>query len=169
MKGFKIRNIDKGWEALMSAVRAQAADNISVKVGVIGGSRTGDDLTNAEIAMVHEYGSPAAGIPERSFLRASIDLNREKYRAYMHRTVGKLLDKWVLSRKSGPVDLTLAFERLGLMAAADVKRLMRLSGYFVPLKPETMRRKGSSKPLIDTGQLINSITYEITHGKKRGP
>ncbi|RLI74767.1 hypothetical protein DRO97_05075 [Archaeoglobales archaeon] len=30
-----------------------------------------------------------------------------------------------------------------------------------PLKPETIKRKGSSKPLIDTGKLRASITHRI--------
>lgn len=30
-----------------------------------------------------------------------------------------------------------------------------------PLKPETVKRKGSSKPLIDTGRLRNSITHKV--------
>jgi len=30
---------------------------------------------------------------------------------------------------------------------------------FQPLKPQTMRRKGSSKALIDTGSMLNSITW----------
>jgi len=29
------------------------------------------------------------------------------------------------------------------------------------LKPETVKRKGSSKPLIDTGKLRNSITHKV--------
>ena len=35
------------------------------------------------------------------------------------------------------------------------------SGDFKPLKPETIRRKGSSKPLIDKGQMVNSINIKI--------
>lgn len=164
MKGFKIRDIDKGWKNIVRAAKAQAIQNIGVKVGVMGGdSREGEAVTNAEIAMVHEYGSPSQGIPERSFLRASIDLNREKYRAYLRKAIGALLE----AAKKGPIDTRGIFERLGLMAAADVKALMRLEGFFTPLKPETIARKGSSKPLIDTGQLLNSVTYELEYGPRK--
>lgn len=36
-----------------------------------------------------------------------------------------------------------------------------------PLKPETIKRKGSSKPLIDTGKLRNSIVHNVELEKKR--
>ena len=34
-----------------------------------------------------------------------------------------------------------------------------------PLKPETIKRKGSSKPLIDTGKLRASITHKVEDDK----
>jgi len=60
---------------------------------------------------------------------------------------------------------------------SEKERLLRLVGAFLegkvkltiqqgrpewpPLKPETIKRKGSSKPLIDTGKLMNSITHKV--------
>lgn len=38
------------------------------------------------------------------------------------------------------------------------------NGPFVPLSPATINRKGSSKPLIDTGHLRQSIRYIIDKG-----
>lgn len=140
----------------MKAVKAPA---YHVEVGVFGDARReGEAATNAEIALVHEYGSPSRGIPERSFLRASIDLHRADYRAFLAAAARKLLDK-------GSSDMQQVFELLGLKAAADVKNLMRLPGYFVPNTPETMRRKGSSQPLIDTGQLISSVGFRVVKGR----
>ncbi|WP_252715295.1 hypothetical protein [Acinetobacter junii] len=49
---------------------------------------------------------------------------------------------------------------LGMQAAADVQMYM-VNGKFAPLKAKTIKRKGSSKPLIDTGQLRQSITYKV--------
>jgi|Deesub1362B_J571_1020462.scaffolds.fasta_scaffold00499_29 phage gpG-like protein len=34
-----------------------------------------------------------------------------------------------------------------------------------PLRPETVKRKGSSKPLIDTGKLRTSITHKVEEDK----
>lgn len=36
-----------------------------------------------------------------------------------------------------------------------------VNGDFVPNSPETIKRKGSDKPLIDTGRMRQSINYVI--------
>ncbi|OCA57864.1 hypothetical protein AA93_07090 [Xylella fastidiosa subsp. pauca 11399] len=46
------------------------------------------------------------------------------------------------------------------MAAGDVKATIRHAD-LAPLTPQTIQRKGSSAPLIDTGQMLQSITYEV--------
>ena len=52
------------------------------------------------------------------------------------------------------------FAKIGLKFEGMVKRKFR-TGPFKPLKPSTIRRKGSSRPMIDTGRLRNSITHRI--------
>lgn len=63
----------------------------------------------------------------------------------------------------------------------EKERILRIAGAFLegkikekitysdpdwpPLKPETVKRKGSSKPLIDTGKLRNSITHKVEGDK----
>lgn len=47
--------------------------------------------------------------------------------------------------------------------ASDIKKNIRSSGSFAdkpfkPIKESTIKRKGSSKPLIDTGDMMNSAT-----------
>lgn len=51
-------------------------DGLTAKVGVIG--------SRAKVAVHHEYGAPAAGIPERSFIRSTF--NEEK------RRMGKIIE-----------------------------------------------------------------------------
>ena len=43
----------------------------------------------------------------------------------------------------------------------DVQRAHIRNGNWVPNAPATIRRKGSDRPLIDTGQLVNSVEYEV--------
>ena len=52
------------------------------------------------------------------------------------------------------------YEKIGLVASNDVKEYF-VMGDFEPLKQKTIDRKGSSKPLIDTSELRNSITWEV--------
>ena len=43
----------------------------------------------------------------------------------------------------------------------DVQRAHIRNGNWVPNAPATIRRKGSDRPLIDTGQLVNAVEYEV--------
>lgn len=83
----------------------ELADNVNdlgrshVKVGILAGKGAdtpGDDtsLTLAQIAAIHEYGAPAANIPERSFLRRTFRLHS----AALGNTTARLA-KLVLARK----------------------------------------------------------------------
>lgn len=149
---FKLRTRDLGWNKIVKAIRASAGGTV-LDVGVFdtGQPRQGAQATNAEIALVHEFGSPAAGIPERSFLRSTIDAHRARYTAAIKKIAAQ-----VLKGK----DTYTAMNLLGMSAAADVKRTIQ-QGVAPPLQPETIARKGSSKPLIDTGQLITSVTWRL--------
>jgi phage gpG-like protein len=115
-------------------------------------------LKIAEIATIHEFGAPEAGIPERSMLRANDFKNKKKYLQVINR-----LTTEVFEGKMKPINV---LEVVGLMVVSDVKNRIR-EGIEPALKPETIRRKGSSKPLIDTGQLVNSVSHQVkTKGDK---
>ena len=53
-----------------------------------------------------------------------------------------------------------AASRVGNYGASQVKRGI-VNGNFTPNSPLTIARKGSSKPLIDKGDLVGSITYQV--------
>lgn len=58
-----------------------------------------------------------------------------------------------------------AASRVGNYGASEVKKGIVSSApggqKFVPNSPMTIARKGSSKPLIDNGDLVGSITYQV--------
>jgi phage gpG-like protein len=123
-----------------------------VEVGAFGGHSGKRPITMPDLAAIHEYGAPSRNIPERSFVRASITLNQSKYGKFL---LGEV--KSLLLLKTTPMKIK---QILGMQAAADVQMYM-VNGKFAPLKAKTIKRKGSSKPLIDTGQLRQSITYKV--------
>lgn len=127
-------------------------DNRVVNVGVPEGKREEDGTPVAMIAAVHEFGSPSQGIPERPFLRVAVQRNRQKYVRLNRINLVKML------RGQATVDQALG--QLGEMAKGDVQTEIR-SGVFTPLKEATKKRKGSSRPLIDTGQMVQSIAWEL--------
>lgn len=127
-------------------------DNRVVNVGVPEGKREEDGTPVAMIAAVHEFGSPSQGIPERPFLRVAVQRNRQKYVRMNRINLVKML--------RGQATVEQALGQLGEMAKGDVQTEIR-SGVFTPLKEATKKRKGSSRPLIDTGQMVQSIAWEL--------
>lgn len=134
--------------------RIRGLNKKSVLVGVPSNAGVHQDtnLSIGALAAIHEFGAPSRGIPERPFLQPSIDKNLDKYKALMAREA-----KGVVLKRS---TLHQALAKVGMLAAADVQAYM-VSGEFKPLAASTIKRKGSSKPLIDTGQLRQSITYKV--------
>lgn len=130
---------------------------LSIEIGVLGGthtSRDGSTISLARLAAIHEFGDPSSNIPERSFLRRAF--------ADPGSQVPRMTERLTRALLNGRIDPAGAFEMLGQQAVAEVKATIAAGPPIPPpLKPETIRRKGSSRPLIDTSQLINSITYRV--------
>lgn len=135
--------------------RVRGLDRLSVSVGVPPGAmHHGENGTTsmAMIATTLHYGSAAKNIPARPFIEPAINQNLGKYQRLMATQArGLIVGRQTLNR---------ALSLVGTAMAADVQQYM-LSGSFAPLQPATIRRKGSSRPLIDTGQLRQSITYRV--------
>lgn len=121
-----------------------------VYVGFPRSVKTDEGFQMAMIAGAHEYGTKH--IPERPFLKVAIVESQGDFKALNARNLKAFVN--------GKMSAKTALEQLGLMASARVKQKI-VVGPFTPLSPETIRRKGSSKPLIDTGQMRQSVTYEI--------
>lgn len=124
-----------------------------VEVGLPSGGQHNDtSLSMHELGMVHEYGSPTRNIPARPFIAPPIKDNVEKYKRMMRDQALKLIFR--------RTTLHNALSLVGEAGKADIQKYM-LSANFAPLSAATIERKGSSKPLIDTGQMRNAITYEV--------
>ena len=139
--------------------RLKAAGNLAIAVGVLGekaAARTtsleSTRLTNVELGLIHEYGSPKAGIPERSFLRSTFNEQREKVTLAAAKAAQKVY------ADAGGFEQRLV--QIGLYLAAAVKKKI-VSKIPPPNAPSTIARKGSSTPLVDTGQLLDSITHAV--------
>lgn len=153
------RDIDKGWGRLLAQVRKTAGSKPHVAVGLMGTkaaatrgdetTRDGEPLTNAELGLDHEFG---LGVPERSFVRDTIDI---KLRDITKTAAG--LQRAVLR---GALTTRNALDLLGLFVKGEIQQ--RIADGIPPANaPETIRRKGSSTPLIDTGQLRGAIDHEV--------
>ena len=124
----------------------------TVKIGVFGsaGQSKNGDLTNAQLAIIHEFGT--ARTPSRSFLRSTFDEKNKEWRKFIEAMSKRVFE--------GDMDELQVLGLLGEKAVADIREKIR-SGIAPTLKASTIKRKGSSKPLIDSGRLLNSIGWQV--------
>ncbi|PHM54537.1 hypothetical protein [Xenorhabdus sp. KK7.4] len=151
-----IRNSGNFNGAILRSLEAKLREmeKLRVYVGVPASKNQRDDetgMSNVDIAAAQEFGVPGR-VPERSFLRSTVNENKEKATAFLVDQIRETL------QTNG--DNTRPFALLGEKMVGEIQRKI-LAGIDPPLDPKTIKRKGSSKPLIDTGQLLQSITYEV--------
>jgi hypothetical protein len=119
---------------------------------VLRGTRS--TLTNAELGLIHELGSVERGIPKRSFLRMPISEKSKEILADAFKGAVELLAKG---------DIKGILKRLGIACEKWIQYAFATRGFgsWVPDQQETVRRKGSNAPLIDTAQLRRSIASQV--------
>lgn len=151
------------------AATLQRLDGKKVSVGVLGGGE------QSWLASIHEYGCKikvtpkmrkylaATGlhlkattthitIPERAFLRNGYDENKDEIIKKAEALLGDVL--------GGTMSETQLFEIVGLLMKSKIQEYARDLDS-PPLHPYTVNRKGSSNPLVDTGDMIGAIDYKV--------
>lgn len=127
---------------------------MEVRVGFQHGEATEADGTDiCDIAAWNELGTE--NIPSRPFLRMSVDENVDKINNFLQSQKNALL--------SGK-DAEQVLKEIGLFQK-DLIQEKITEGTFVPNADMTVEKKGSDKPLIDTGRMRQSVNYVI---KKKG-
>lgn len=144
----------------------EGLDGHAVEVGVLGGE-------HAWLAAIHEYGctiqvtpkmraylhahglhlsetTRSIKIPERSFLRAGYDANVDE--------VMERARQVVAAAAQGDLTARAALEVVGALLRDRIRDYARdLSD--PPNRPYTRKQKGSSNPLVDTGDMIGGIEW----------
>lgn len=131
--------------------------NPHVAVGVLQDSKLGNHFTLVDLATVHEFGSKDGRIPARSFIRSTCDAMRSAHLKLMATLQEKIL--------KGKLLLPQALATLGEVIAKDMVSTIN-QGIEPALAESTIKRKKSTKPLIDTGRLKGAVTHEIRQGGK---
>ena len=109
-----------------------------------------EPLETAELARMLHYGT--ADIPARPFLEEGIKQNMGKIKRAFKEEVEKVM-------KGGKAN----WDKVGTMAVGAINEFVR-SDYYkqrVPNSKNTIRWKGSDIPLIDGGNMIQSLDYVI--------
>lgn len=154
----RVRDRDRGWRKLRGQVLRSAGLDQHVTIGVHGEDDARDEggFGNVAVMAVHEFGSVAANIPERSVIRHTIDTNESKYRALV-----KALGRQVYITR---ITTAQALELLGAKVAADMRRTIdKTPAAWEALKASTLaaRHFGGTKPLLDRGELKKSIKHKV--------
>lgn len=152
MTSARIIDRDRGYRALLRRVQA-AARGRAVTIGVHsgeGGAPAAGGGTVADVASIHEFG--LGNVPERSFVRGWADEKKNDNERIL-RGIGEAIVR-------GDYSVEVGLERAGLLMVASMQQRIR-GGIAPELADVTVARKGSSTPLIDTGQLVSSITHKV--------
>lgn len=108
-----------------------------------------DGTPVALVATVHEFGS--ATVPPRPYFRTTLQRNN------FYKSLRKMTFKKVIR---GELSESIAMHQLGDTIANDIKdEIVAVNS--PALAQETIKRKGSTNPLVDTGHLKQSVTYKV--------
>lgn len=127
--------------------RALAGGPKMVKVGFPASEAESDILDRA---VFNEFGTRS--IPERPFMRNAIKANRASYRT--------LAGGEAVAIVRGQRDTHTALSRIGVKAQGDIQKEV-VSLDTPPNAPSTIVQKGSSNPLIDTGEMRQRVTFKV--------
>lgn len=140
-----------GVQGLLQRIQDLGQPKVYIGIPSSNNAREGES-NNATIAAIHELGAPSRNIPARPFLILTMETNAKKYVMLMAQGF-----KTALENKASADEV---YEKIGVVASDDVKDYI-VNGSFTPLSQKTIDAKGSSKPLIDTSEMRNSIHYKV--------
>lgn len=163
----RVIDIDRGWKRIQTDL--SKLDGAYTKVGVQQGTlhESEDDMgvkhtsELAVIAAVHEFGAPKRHIPERPFIRTGVDEARER----INRRILIERDAVLIGKTTVRIALGRIGEEVQSAIQSKIDRIL-----YPKLKEATIARRvrPSTKPLIDTGQLRQSIRHvEFIKGKEQ--
>lgn len=124
---------------------------LQVRIGFQRGKKKYDDETDmCDVALFNELGTSKS--PSRPFLRQSVDDNSDKINA--------LCKSIMKNISNGSCTAEEAYKKAGVYIKGLVQEQIK-NGEFEANKPSTIKKKGSDKPLIDTGQMRQSVNFVI--------
>lgn len=128
-----------------------------VEIGIFG-EDDGPGESYVMIANTHEFGvviSRPGGsivIPERSFMRSTFDEKEKDWAKFMEARLKKVLTMQMTVEQM--------YDQIGAKAAAEIQKTIRTLSD-PPNAESTIEKKGSSNPLIDTGDMRRRVTWKV--------
>lgn len=147
-----VKDTDNGYAALFERLQAKAQQ---VSVGIHEEQAEVEyenGITVGEVAEIHELG--LGDNQRRSFIADFVDENEEELKGNLRAIAGAVAKGDVASLEQG-------LDRFGVRTVGEVQ--LRIKAGIEPEdSDETVERKGSSTPLIDSGLLWTSISHKVS-------
>ena len=168
---FSMSVANQGWQRVKNVLKSVEQSKSYVIAGVVGAGAAKDEgggMTSGSLALIHEFGAPAAGIPARPFVMASF----RKHKAEYVKALGKLVENVV----QGKMDYEQGLGMIGARMAYDMKAYVTQGPQIPPPNaPAVLRRKleagswkktpgGAPRTLVDTGRMVGSLTWVVRKG-----
>lgn len=112
----------------------------------------GKEVFLADIAYINNFGSKSKGIPARPFGTTTIPRYKEK--------INKFLKEQLKLALEGKQTVERSFDRSGAVAAGFMRKNLTDGGWTANSE-RTIKIKGSSRPLIDRGNMRQAITWVV--------
>lgn len=148
-----IKEIDNGYTKYRESIAE--LHNSVIQVGLF--AEVGDEVLTK--AIVNEFGTTQAGrnknitIPERSFIRATYNKQYKK--------VAKRFTQIFESISKKRYDVKAKLKLIALEQSSATQET--ITNFKSPANaPSTIKKKGSSHPLIDTGEMRSKITSKVS-------
>jgi hypothetical protein len=135
-------------ERRLAEIGARLTSAATVRVGFLENARYPDGTPVAAVAAYNDFGTRR--IPPRPFFRNMVAKKSPEWPDQIERLL-----------KANDMDAQKTLGQMGAKIAGDLRQSI-VDTNEPPNAPSTIRGKGgASKPLVDTGHMLNSIDFEI--------
>lgn len=162
-----VKESGDGFKDVLRAMRFLSQSQ--VLIGIPEGAGAHEGMSNVALAYLHTMGSPVNKMPARPFLEPGIeeakdDIAEQMLEAAKDAFAGDIAAAVDRLDMAGIVGENAVKARFGSSSMAPLAPITINGGWMrnkVSGKPVYIKGKGSSAPLIDTGDLRNSITHIV--------
>lgn len=148
---------------LKNKVKKLSNNDLTLKVGFL-------DSKQAKIAIIQEFGATINVTPKmRGWFYHNFGIQKSNKpivipaRPFMRSTIDKNKKLWkdILINLLKTDEPEKALDKLGSVMQGDIRETIS-NNDFTPNAPFTIMKKGRDQPLIDTGEMLRAVDYEVS-------
>jgi len=150
-----VNETDENLSAVLEAFEELFTNQALVGIPEEDSVRLNDSVSNAQLLYIHSNGSSVNNIPARPVIEPAIEHEKEQ--------IASLLQSAAEAAANGDRRSALAGLEKAATHGANLSQdwFTNQANGWPELKRETIKRKGSDRPLVDTDEMRKSITYKV--------